>query len=276
MNWYKASASKMINGHIAEISESANAQVQTINNSAAKNSKWIAQSYDGTIAKIEKERKKTILEIKNSKIQEKANVHKKKTEQLIELEKGTSSRVKNVKIEGERIAEAVEKNGFSQYLRILIYKSKAEDTFDAYIDDRVKHHNVKSREGRMRDRLTSIKANGMESITEATDELLEKVIEQTTELAARIRKEYLAVAKALPEEKDNIREAIIDAAEAAIEGIEEIDITTPIIQLNATINLLIAQLRKEKAEVLATIENARSTSIKEIRDEESQRLAEYR
>ena len=275
-SWYKSNASAMINGHISEIRSNANQQVQKVNTSASNNSKWISNSYDSTLVKIEKQRKDAVHEILESKKKEKAFIRNNKWEQLKELDRGTWKRVKTLRSDGEKIAKSAKENSTKQIKKIDDYYTNAYTKTQDYIDDRIKHHHVTDREVRMRVRLMGIRAGGLEQIKEVTDELKEKVKEQTSELVERIREEYNTAADALPEEKENIRQAIIDAADAALEGIDAIDVNTAIKQLNDDIQRLRDKLLKEKAEVLHAIEDARKQSIKEIRHEENIRIADFK
>ncbi|MGV3609532.1 MAG: eCIS core domain-containing protein [Fluviicola sp.] len=275
-SWYKSNASAMINGHISEIRSNANQQVQKVNTSASNNSKWISNSYDSTLKKIEKQRKETVHEILESKKKEKASIRESKKEQLLALDRGTWKRVKTLRSDGEKIVKSAKDNGVKQIKEIDDCYTDAYTTVADYIDNRVKHHHVTDRKVRMVIRLTGIGAGGLEQIKEVTDELKEKVNEQTSELVERIREEYNTAADALPEEKENIRQAIIDAADAALEGIDAIDVNTAIKQLNEDIQRLRDKLLKEKAEVLHAIEDTRKQSIKEIRHEESIRIADFK
>jgi len=274
--YYKSNATSVINNHITAIHKGANAQCDKVNLSAKNNSKWITASYNGSVLKIEQERKDAVLSIHDSLKKEKSKIWTTRKDQLRELDSGTLKRGNTLKSKGEKIVKSIEQNGIDEKKRIQLRRLKTYNRFTNFIDQSVKFHKVKDRETRMRLRLKGIMKEGMNGINETSDELIVQVDEETKALASRIREEYREVATSLPDEKETVRQAIIDTANAAIDQLNAIEIDPAIKELNANVASLKNKLKQEKTEILQFIENTRSATVKEIHHEEAKRVGELK
>ncbi|MCE7926807.1 MAG: DUF4157 domain-containing protein [Haliscomenobacteraceae bacterium CHB4] len=269
----KTAATKALNGQIDQIKKTSVEEREKVKTSAEACKKTISESYDKTIARINREVLLAISRTFISYYEQRERIRVQKNLQLANLENETNKRVETLKKEGERIAKSAEKHGSDEEIRINKWQFSTKVFFDNLIEQQVKTYNVPEREERMRERLGALRDESMEIIGENNTELIAQVKEDSSDLAERIRDEYAEAAEDLPSEKILIKQSIEFIADNALDEISGI-LLDPLVEMKKNADELVAQLKAEKTTVLKHVDDVEEMTINEISSEEELRINE--